>query len=84
MLMCVGDEEQHSIAFQRFDDEEEEQHGEEEWRREEVENVGEEEKGEEAEFERVPRQTRRRHVVAAPIASAREEDRVLIRPPGDR
>jgi hypothetical protein len=78
MLMCVGDEEQHSIAFQRFDDEEEE------WRREEVENVGEEEKGEEAEFERVPRQTRRRHVVAAPIASAREEDRVLIRPPGDR
>jgi hypothetical protein len=78
MLRCVHDEEWCSITFQRSGDEEKEQRG------EEVENVGEEEEGEEAELECVPRQTRRSHVVAPPIASAREEDRVLIRPLGDR
>jgi hypothetical protein len=77
MLRCVHDEERCSITFQRSGDEEKEQRG------EEVENVGEEE-GEEAELECVPRQTRRSHAVAPPIASAREEDRVLIRPLGDR
>jgi hypothetical protein len=40
--------------------------------------------GEEAELERVPRQTRRSHMVPPPIVPAREEDRVLIRPLGDR
>jgi hypothetical protein len=73
MLRCVHDEEQCSITFQRSGDEEKEQRG------EEVENVGEE-----AELECVPRQTQRSHVVAPPISSAREEDRVLIRPLGDR
>jgi hypothetical protein len=48
---------------------EEEQHGEEE---------------EAPELDRLPRQTRRSHVVAPPIAPAREEDRVLIKPLGDR
>jgi hypothetical protein len=43
-----------------------------------------EEEGEEAELERVPRLTRRSHVIAPPIAPAREEDRVLIRPLNDR
>jgi hypothetical protein len=32
----------------------------------------------------VARQARRSHVVAPPIAPTREEDRVLIRPLGDR
>jgi hypothetical protein len=48
-----------------------------------METVGEgsnEQEGEEAELERVPRQTQRSHVVAPPIVPAREEDRVLIRP----
>jgi hypothetical protein len=49
MLRCARDEEQCSIAFERFDDEERERCG------EEVENVGEEEEGEEAELERVLR-----------------------------
>jgi hypothetical protein len=52
---------------------------EEEWRGEE--QRGEEE--EEAELERLPRQTRS-HMVAPPIVPAQEEDRVLIRPLGDR
>jgi hypothetical protein len=51
---------------------------------EEAENVGEGPNEEEAELERVPRQTQRSHVVAPPIEPAREEDRVLIRPLGDR
>jgi hypothetical protein len=51
---------------------------------EEAEKVGEEEEADEAELERVLRQTRRSHVVTPPIALAREEDRVLIRPLGDR
>jgi hypothetical protein len=55
--------------------------GEEEWRGEEEQRG---EKGEEAELEHVPRQTRRSHVVAPPIAPAQEDDRVLIRPLGDR
>jgi hypothetical protein len=38
---------------------------------------------EEAELEHVSRQTQRHHMVAPPIASAREEDTVLIRPMGD-
>jgi hypothetical protein len=73
MLRCARDEEQCSIAFERFDDEERERCG------EDVENVGEE-----AELEHVLRQTRRSHVVAPPIASTREEDTVRIRPLGDR
>jgi hypothetical protein len=58
--------------------------GEEEER--EAEQRGEEERGEEeeAEFERLPRQTQRSHVVAPRISPAQEEDRVLIRPLGDR
>jgi hypothetical protein len=77
MLRCVhGVEEQHGE-----DEEEEQQRGEEEQGGEEGQH-GEEE--EEAELERVPRQTQRSHVVAPPIAPAWEEDRVLIRPLGDR
>jgi hypothetical protein len=53
---------------------------EEEWRGEE--QRGEEE--EEAELERLPRQTWRSHMVAPPITPAQEEDRVRIRPLGDR
>jgi hypothetical protein len=93
MLRCARDE-QRSIAFQRSDDEEEEERGEdeergeEERRGEEAENVGDgpnvEEEGEEAELEHVPRLTRRSHMIAPPIAPAREEDRVPIRPLGDR
>jgi hypothetical protein len=91
MLRCARDEEQRSITFQRSDDEDEEQRGEEERHGEEaenageeVENVSEEEEGEEAELERVSRQTQRSHVVGPPIALAQEEDRVLIRTLGDR
>jgi hypothetical protein len=81
MLRCAcGEEEQRLIAFQRSDDEEE--------RGEEAENVGEgpneDEDEEEAKLEHVPRQTWRSHEVAPPIAPAWEEDRVLIRPLGDR
>jgi hypothetical protein len=61
-----GEEGWRSITFQRFNDEEEMQRGEEqgdeeEWHGEEVENVGEgpNEEEEEAELERVPWQTRR-------------------------
>jgi nitrate reductase cytochrome c-type subunit len=60
---------------------EEEERGEEE-QRGEKEQHGEEE--EEDELERVPRQTRRSHVVAPPIVPAWEGDRVLIKPLGDR
>jgi hypothetical protein len=98
MLRCVHPKlDDRAITFQRSDDEEEEeQHGEEERRGEEAENVGEgpnkeEDEGEEeveseeeAEVERVMRQTRRSHVVAPPIALAREEDRVLLKPLDDR
>jgi hypothetical protein len=56
-------------------------HGEEEQCGEE-EHCGDEEQ--EAELERLPGQTQRCHMVAHPIASTREEDRVLIRPLGDR
>jgi hypothetical protein len=79
----------HPIAFQRSDNEEEER-GEEERRGEEAENVKEghneeeDESEEEAEVEHVMRQTQRSHVIAPPIAPAREEDRVLIKPLGDR
>jgi hypothetical protein len=93
--MCAPKTDDRAITFQRSDDEEEEQHGEEERRGEEVENVGEgpnkeedegeeEVESEEAEVERVMRQTRRSHVVAPPIALAREEDRVLLKPLDDR
>jgi hypothetical protein len=46
----------------------------------------EEQRGEEedAELECALRQTWRSHVVSPPIAPEREEDRVLIRPLGDR
>jgi hypothetical protein len=77
------------IAFQRSDDEEE-GHGEEERRVEEETNVGEgpnEEKDEgeeEAEVERVMRQTRRSHMAAPPIAPVWKDDRVLIKPLGDK
>jgi hypothetical protein len=62
-----GEEGWRSITFQRFNDEEEMQRGEEEqgdeeeWHGEEVENVGEgpKEEEEETELERVPWQTRR-------------------------
>jgi hypothetical protein len=91
MLRCAhGEEGRRSITFQRSDDEEEEQGaeeeqgGEEEWRGEEAENVGEGPNEEEAELERVPRQTRRIHMVVPPIAPAQEDDRVLIRPLGDQ
>jgi hypothetical protein len=60
-------------------DEEEEQRIEEERVEEE-----EEDRVEEAALERVPRQTRRSHVVAPPPAPTWEEDRVLIRPVGDQ
>jgi hypothetical protein len=90
MLRCVHSElRDHPIAFQRSDNEEE-QHGEEEWRSDEVENVGEgpnedeDESEEEAEVECAMMQTQWSHVVAHPIAPAREEDRVLIKPLGDR
>jgi hypothetical protein len=59
---------------------EEEERGEEE-QRGEKEQHGEEE---EDELERVPRQTRRSHVVAPPIVPAWEGDRVLIKPLGDK
>jgi hypothetical protein len=39
---------------------------------------------EEGELECVLRQTQRSHMVAPPIVPTREEDRVLIRPLGDR
>jgi hypothetical protein len=80
MLRCAcGEEGRRSIAFQRSDDEEEEEGG------EEAENVREGANDEEeAELERVPRQTRRSRVVAPPIAPAREEDRILTRPLGDQ
>jgi hypothetical protein len=87
MLRCVrGEDEKCPIAFQRSNDEEEEERGEEDRRGEEAENVGEGPNGEEeeAELECVARQARRSHVVAPPIAPTREEDRVLIRPLGDR
>jgi hypothetical protein len=69
---------------------EEEQCGEDEERGEEAENVGEgpneeEDEGEEeAKLERVLRQTQRSHMVAYPIAPAHEQDRVPIKPLGDR
>jgi hypothetical protein len=80
MLRCAhGEEEQRPITFQRSDDEKEDQRG------EEAENVGEGPNEEEkAELERVPRQTQRSHVVAPPIVPAREEDRILIKPLGDK
>jgi hypothetical protein len=73
MLRCVcGEEEQRG--------EEEEQRGKEEQGGEE-ERCGEEE---EVELEHLSRQTRMSHVVAPPIAPAREEYRVLIMLLGDR
>jgi hypothetical protein len=73
MLRCVcGEEEQRG--------EEEEQRGKEEQGGEE-ERCGEEE---EVELEHLSRQTRMSHVVAPPIAPAREEYRVLIMLMGDR
>jgi hypothetical protein len=84
MLRCVHPElGDRPIAFQRSNDEEEEQRG------EEAENVGEgsneeEDESEEAEVERVMRQTWRSHMVAPPIVPAREKDRVLIKPLDDR
>jgi hypothetical protein len=82
MLRCVdGEEEEEQCGEEEKQQHvEEEQAGEQEWHREE--ERGEEE--EEAELEDVPRQTRRSHMVAPPIAPARQEDRVLIRPLGDR
>jgi hypothetical protein len=74
MLRCVRAEE------------EEEQHVKEDQGGEEEQGAKEEERGEEEEaaLERVSRQTRRSHVVAPPIALTQEEDRVLIRPLGDK
>jgi hypothetical protein len=76
--------------FQRSDDEEEEECGEAERCGKEAENVGEgpneeeEDESEEAEVECVTTQTQWSHMVASPIAPAREENRVLIKPLGDR
>jgi hypothetical protein len=79
MLRCVHIElKDRLIAFQRSDDEEEEERGEEERPNEEDENE------DAVEVERVMRQTWRSHMVAPPIAPAHEEDRVLIKPLGDR
>jgi hypothetical protein len=39
---------------------------------------------EEVELEHLSMQTRRSHVVSPPITPTREEDRVLIKPLGDR
>jgi archaellum component FlaD/FlaE len=90
MLRCVILELRgRPIAFQRSDDEEEE-NGEEERRVEEETNVEEgpnEEKDEgeeEAEVERVMRQTQRSHMAAPPIAPVWKDDRVLIKPLGDK
>jgi hypothetical protein len=86
MLRCVrGEEDKRFITFQRSDNEEEEQHGEEERCGEEAENVGEgpNEEQKEAELQRVLRQTRRSHVIAPPLMPSWEEDRILIRPLGD-
>jgi hypothetical protein len=72
MLRCARGEEEHG--------------GEEEWHGEEEqggEKRGDKEE-EEADLEHLLRQTWRSHVVAPPIAPAREEDRVLIRPLGDK
>jgi hypothetical protein len=79
MLRCARGEEEEE---QR---DEEEQGGEEEWHGEEEQGGEEEQRGEEeeAKLERLPRLTWRSHLVAPPIAPAREEDRVLIRPMGD-
>jgi hypothetical protein len=82
MLRCAcGEEDPRPIAFQRSNDEEEEERC-----GEEAENVGEgpNEEQPEAKLEHVSRQTHRSHVVAPPIAPAREDDRVLIRPVGNR
>jgi hypothetical protein len=46
--------------------------------------VEQDESEEEAEVEPMTRQTWRSHVVALLIAPAREEDRVLIKPQGER
>jgi hypothetical protein len=85
MLRCVHIElKDRLIAFQRSDDEEEEERGDEEGCGEE-ERPNEEDENEDAvEVERVMRQTWRSHMVAPPIAPAHEEDRVLIKPLGDR
>jgi hypothetical protein len=66
-------------------DEEEEEEQQQRIEEEEQQRVGEEEEQhvEEVTLERVPRQTRRSHVVAPP-ARTREADRVLIRPVGDQ
>jgi hypothetical protein len=61
MLRCACDEEEQcSIAFQRSNDEEDEQRGDKEQHSEEAENVGEgpNVEEEEAKLEHVPRQTR--------------------------
>jgi hypothetical protein len=80
MLRCARGEEEERCEEEEQQHGEEEQGGEEEWHGEE--QRGEEE--EEAELERLLRQTRRSRMVAPPIAPAREEDRVLIRPLGYR
>jgi hypothetical protein len=77
MLRCVCGEEE-----QRGEEEEEEQQRGKEEQGGEEERRGEEE--EEVELEHLSRQTRMSHVVAPPIAPAREEYRVLIMLLGDR
>jgi hypothetical protein len=78
------------IVFQRSDDEEEERRGEEVENVREVPNEEEDENEEDddneehADLECVMWQTRRSHVVAPPIAPAWKEDRVLIKPLGDK
>jgi hypothetical protein len=85
MLRCVHPELRDlDIAFQRSDDEEEAENVREVPNEEEDEGEEEVESEKEVEVERVMRQTRRSHVVAPPIAPAREENRVLLRPLGDR
>jgi hypothetical protein len=79
MLSCVHPElRDRPVVFQRSNNEEEEQCGEED------ESAEEDESEEEAEVECVMRQIRKRHMVAPPIAPTREDDRVLIKPLGDR
>jgi hypothetical protein len=85
MLRCVHPElRDRAIAFQRSDDEEEAENVGEVPNEEEDEGEEEVESEKEVEVERVMRQTWRSHVVAPPIAPAREENRVLLRPLGDR
>jgi hypothetical protein len=51
---------------------------------EQDENDEDNDNEEQDELKRMMRQTRRSHVVASPIVPAREDDRVLMKPLGDK